>query len=113
MKVAIPRVGDDIAPRFEHSATITIYTIRDRKVIDSRDYTLQSEKALDRIRLLRDQGIATLICGGVERSTESILSAHGIHAITWVSGRVSELLHLFAQGRLVRSSSDQAPPEHP
>ena len=110
MKVAIPRVGGSIAPRFEHSAKITIYTIRDRKVVESTDISLQSQEALDRVRLLRDQGVATLICGGIERATESILIASGINTITWVNGSVDELLALFVKGRLVSSSSDQPPP---
>ena len=111
MKVAIPRVGDAIAPRFEHSATITIYTIRDRKVVEAVDFSLQSQEALDRIRLLRDQQVDTLICGGVQRSVESMLVASGINAITWVTGSAAELLELFLRGRLVGSSS--VPPPSP
>ena len=111
MKVAIPRVGNAIAPRFEHSATITIYTVQHRKVVDSVDFSLQSQEALDRIRLLRDQGVDTLICGGVQRSGENMLVATGIEAITWVSGTVTELLDLFLRGRLVGSGS--LPPPQP
>ncbi len=101
MKVAVPRVGDSIAPRFEHSATITIYTIQNRKIVDHVDYTLQSKVAFDRIRLLREQGVEALICGGVQTACESILEANGIQAISWVSGSVSELLELFIRGKLV------------
>ncbi|MBW2525266.1 MAG: NifB/NifX family molybdenum-iron cluster-binding protein [Deltaproteobacteria bacterium] len=108
--MAIPRVGDSIAPRFERCATITIYEIRDRRVVDSTDFSLQSQEALHRIRLLRDQGVDTVICGGVERATENILIASGIDAITWVTGSVDELLSLFVRGRLVGRSSDQPPP---
>lgn len=112
MKVAIPRVGDDIAPRFERCATITIYTVQDRKVVESTDFSLQSPHALDRIRLLRSQGVQALICGGIERATESILIANGINAISWVTGSVEELLSLFVRGRLVSNSSEQPPPHH-
>jgi predicted Fe-Mo cluster-binding NifX family protein len=101
VKVAVPRVGDSIAPRFEHSATITIYTIQNRRVVDDVDYTLQSTEAFDRIRLLRNQGVETLICGGVETAVESILEANGIESISWVSGSVAELLELFIRGKLV------------
>lgn len=111
MKVAIPRVGDAIAPRFEHSATITIYTIRDRRVVKAVDYSLRTQEALDRIRLLRDQQVDTLICGGVQRSVENILVASGIHTITWVTGTAAELLELFLRGRLVGGSS--VPPPAP
>ena len=111
MKVAIPRVGEAIAPRFEHSATITIYTVHERKVVDAVDFSLKSQEALDRIRLLRDQGVDTLICGGVQRAVENMLIGAGIEAITWVSGTVTELLDLFLRGRLVGSGS--LPPPQP
>lgn len=104
MKVAISRVNDSIAPRFEHSTTITIYTIVDRNVVEEVDFTLQSEEALDRIRLLRDQAVDTLICGGVQQVVENILVASGINAITWVTGKVGDLLDLYLRGRLVAGS---------
>ncbi len=104
MKVAVTRVGDSIAPRFEHSATITIYTIRNRAIVDQVDYTLQSKEAFDRIRLLRDQGVESVICGGVQTAVENILEANGIKSISWVSGSVDELLDLFVRGKLVSGS---------
>ncbi len=104
MKVAVTRVGDSIAPRFERSATITIYTIKNRKVVDEIDYPLQSKEAFDRIRLLRDQKVDTVICGGVQMVVENVLEASGIQSISWVSGTVSELLDLLVRGQLVSGS---------
>jgi len=104
VKVAVPRVGDSIAPRFERSATITIYTIHNRKVVDEVDVPLRTKEAFDRIRLLRDQKVDTLICGGVQMVVENMLEANGIQTISWVSGDVSELLDLFVRGQLVSGS---------
>lgn len=112
MKVAITRVGDSIAPRFERSATITIYTIHNRKVVDEIDYPLQSKEAFDRIRLLRDQKVDTLICGGVQMVVENVLEASGIRSISWVSGTVGELLELFVRGQLC-SGSGRPGGDHP
>ena len=49
MKVAIPHFGDQIAPGFEATAAITIFTIRKSKVVDETRFSLQSREALDRI----------------------------------------------------------------
>lgn len=100
MKVAIPRFGEDVAPCFEYSATISIFTIGGAKVVDQTDFTLQSKRIFDRLRLLRDQGVDTLICGGVQDQFEDAVQACGIRVISWVCGNVEELLDLFVHGRL-------------
>jgi predicted Fe-Mo cluster-binding NifX family protein len=64
-------------------------------------FSLQSHQPLDRVRLLRDQGVGTLICGGVQSSLEDLMHAGGIRVLSWVSGTVEELLERFLQGRLV------------
>ena len=100
MKVAIPRFGEEVAPCFEYSATIAIFTIEKRKVVKQTDFSLQSQEALDRVRLLRDQLVDTLICGGVQDSFEDLVSAIGIRVISWVSGNVDKLLEQYVRGEL-------------
>jgi predicted Fe-Mo cluster-binding NifX family protein len=100
MKVAIPRFGESVAPCFEYSATVAIFTLRGRQIVSQVDFALQSHDPLDRLRLLRDQGVGTLICGGVQDRFEDLLEASGIRVISWVSGNVEELLEQYLDGRL-------------
>lgn len=104
LKVAIPRFGERVAPCFEYSATIAIFTIVGGSIVDQLDFTLQSTQALDRVRLLRDQQVDTLICGGVQNSFEDLVLANGIRVISWVSGDVEQLLAKFVRGELVPGS---------
>ena len=104
MKVAIPHCGEEVAPCFEATAAITLFTIRRHKVVARTRFSLQSREALDRVRLLRDQGVTTLICGGLQASFEDLLRACGIRVLSWVSGSVDELLDLFLEDRLVPGS---------
>ena len=80
---------------------MTIFTIRDGRVIEEIDFPLQSREPFDRVRLLRDQEVDTIICGGVQEIYEDSLRARGIEVISWVSGSVSDLLDLFLHGQLV------------
>jgi predicted Fe-Mo cluster-binding NifX family protein len=107
LKVAIPRFGEVVAPCFEYSATIAIFTLRGRKVIDQRDFCLQSRDAFDRLRLLRDQQVDTLICGGVQAFFEDALVESGVSVISWVSGSVEDLLQRFLAGDLARRATRQ------
>ena len=105
MKIAIPRFGEEVAPCFEYSATITIFTVIDDKVIEQQDFSLQSRIAFDRVRLLRDQGVDALICNGVQSFFEDLVKTNGIKVCSWVSGNVNELLEKYIQGNLVAGSS--------
>ena len=101
MKIAIPRFGESVAPCFEHSCTMAIFTVEDGQIIDQSDVPLQSRVPFDRIRLMKDKRVDTVICGGVQASYEDMLGANDIQVISWVSGKVEDLLSLFMQGRLV------------
>lgn len=104
MKVAMPRLGTSVAPCFEYSATFAVFTIEEGEVLSQVDFPLQSREPLDRVRLLRDQEIDMVICGGVGEKYEALLRASGIQVISWVTGTVEDLLRMFLRGQLVPGS---------
>ncbi len=99
-KIAVPRFGETVAPCFGFSATVTIFVIGDGEVRSQRDFVLQSRRELDRLRLLRDQEVDTLICGGLQDRFEDIIRASGIRVISWVNGDVDDLIETFLRGEL-------------
>lgn len=101
MKVAIPRSGESVAPCFGYCAVMAIFTVVGGRIDEQIDFPLQSRDPFDRIRLLRDQQVDTLICGGVQDTFEISLKANGIQVISWVSGTVDDLMELFLRGQLV------------
>ena len=112
-KVAIPHYQNEVAPCFEASAAITIFTVRRRKVVKKISFSLQSRESLDRVRLLRDQEVGTLICGGLQSSFEDLLRAGGIRVFSWVTGSVEELLGLFLEGQLIPGTGRLVAPSDP
>ena len=113
MKIAIPRFGERVAPCFEYSATIAVFEIRKKRIVGQTDFTLQSTNSFDRLRLLKDQGVEVLICGGIQDRFEDMVKANGIQVVSWVSGDVESLLSQFLEGRLTpgtgRLKDDQEP----
>jgi predicted Fe-Mo cluster-binding NifX family protein len=79
---------------------MAIFTIRDGRVVDQCDFPLRSRDPFDRVRLLRDQQVHTIICGGIQETYEDAVRASGMRVVSWVSGRVDDLLELFLRGRL-------------
>ncbi len=101
VKVAIPRMGESVAPCFEYCATMAIFTVSNAGTVEQVDFPLQSREPFDRVRLLRDQKVDTVICGGMQCFYEDLLKSAGFEVISWVSGAVEELLGLYLRGGLV------------
>jgi len=97
-------MGETVAPCLEYSATIAIFTIAKGDVVDQLDFPFRSTDPLDRVRLLRDQSVDTVICGGVQDVFADLVRASGIQLISWVSGNVEDLLDRYLTGRLVPGS---------
>ncbi len=100
MKVAIPRMGETVAPCFEYCATMAIFNIAESGTVEQVDFPLQSREPFDRVRLLRDQKVDAVICGGMQSFYEDLLKASGFEVISWVSGFVDDLLALYIRGEL-------------
>jgi predicted Fe-Mo cluster-binding NifX family protein len=94
-------MGEWVAPCFEYCSTMAIFTIAESGQTDQVDFPLQSREPFDRVRLLRDQEVDTLICGGMQSFYEDLLRASGFEVISWVSGLVEELLQTYLDGDLV------------
>ncbi len=105
MRIAIPRFQESVAPCFEHTSTVTIFTVHRKRILSQEDFVLKSREGLDRVRLLRDQNVDVLICGGLQESYENMLTARGIRVYSWVSGNVQDLLDQFLQGKLEPGSA--------
>jgi predicted Fe-Mo cluster-binding NifX family protein len=101
VKVAVPRMGERVAPCLEYCATMAIFTLEGSRIIGQTDIPLRSRDPFDRVRLLRDQQVDTIICGGIQGIYEDALRATGIQVVSWVSGSVDDLLALFISGQLV------------
>jgi predicted Fe-Mo cluster-binding NifX family protein len=100
VKVAIPRMGETVAPCFEYCATMAIFDIADSGTVEQVDFPLKSREPFDRIRLLRDQRVDAVISGGMQDFYEDLLKASGFEVISWVSGLIEDLLALYIRGEL-------------
>ena len=101
VKVAIPRMGEFVAPCFEYSATMAIFTIEEGRIVEQMDFPFRSRDPFDRVRLLRDQKVDVIICGGMTERYQDLVKTSGIEVISWVSGPVDDLVSLFIRGKLV------------
>jgi predicted Fe-Mo cluster-binding NifX family protein len=104
-------MGERVAPCLEYCAVMAIFTIDHGAIVDQCDFPLRSRDPFDRVRLLRDQRVDTIICGGLQAVYEDAMRASGIRVISWVSGSVDDLLALFLRGEL--TPGGESPPAGP
>lgn len=104
MRIAIPHHADEVAPCFEYTATMLVLTLEDGKVVDELDFPISSKDPMDRVRLLRDQDVGVVICGGVRERIADLLHARGVEVVAWVTGRVDELVAQYVDGTLVEGA---------
>jgi predicted Fe-Mo cluster-binding NifX family protein len=79
---------------------MAIFNVADSGAVEQVDFPLQSREPFDRVRLLRDQKVDTVICGGMQSFYEDLLKAAGFEVISWVEGGVDDLLALYIRGEL-------------
>lgn len=100
MRVAIPRMGELVAPCFEHCATMAVFQVDEDGALEQIDYPLRSREPFDRVRLLRDRQVDCVICSAVQDVYEDVLRTTGLEVISWVSGFVEDLLAMYLRGEL-------------
>lgn len=100
MKVAIPTFGPRVSPRFDYAPGLLLINLEDGKVVGSEKFSLQAWDRFQRLQKLRDLGVQTVICGGIDGNSAQILTGYGIRVIAWVAGEADEALQFFLEGKL-------------
>jgi len=99
-KVAIPQLGDQVAPRFEAARSLLIATIEDGHIVARSTLACDGPEGYRRLRLIQIHQVSTLICNGINASFLDMLVASGVTVIPKCSCQVEEALELCRSGAL-------------
>lgn len=100
MKIAIPIFGPRISPRFDYASFFLIVTVEDGKIIDRAEISVSDSDCWRRIEAIRELGVESLICGGIDENSARILGNHRIQLIPWIAGEVEDTLKNYLKGKL-------------
>jgi len=95
MKISMPVYRGEVAPCFEAAEHFNVYEVRQKKVLLSKQVECGQESPMVRVRLLRNEQVEVLICGGVSNFYLDILEAEGLIVISPVAGKTEEVLEDF------------------
>ncbi len=109
MRVAIPTFGPRVSPRFDCAPDLLLFTLEGGKVVGSEKFSLQAWDRVQRLHKLKDLGVQTLICGGIDGHSTQVLADYRIRVIGWVAGDADEAMRSFLEGTL-RPGVELCPP---
>ena len=111
MNVAIPILNNQIAPCFEVAKQFKIFTIKNAKIISSKNIKCLASEGFLRVRLLRFHKINTLICNGIKSFYQNQVMGMGIMVIPNVNDSIEDTLNKFLVGSIKSSSNTKYKPE--
>jgi predicted Fe-Mo cluster-binding NifX family protein len=100
MKTAFTVWNDRIAPLFDVSGKIHLVES------EAGDITAQTSVCLDdpspalKVRRLADLGVQMLVCGAISRAAQSMVTAHGIALVAYISGDLDTVIDAWRHDRL-------------
>lgn len=107
-KVAIPTFGTRVSPRFDCARAVLVIAIDDGKPSERQELLASNWAPHERINMLLELGVDTVICGGIDCwSAESLRSA-GVTIYDWVTGEIEDALAALLRGALHSDAAMEA-----
>lgn len=100
MKIAIPLFDIRISPRFDCAQSFLIAETENGKVIERKELQAGLWTPLERVKKLRDLGVDTLICGGIDEVSARRFISCRIRIYSWVTGGAEEAIDSLLRGEL-------------
>jgi len=89
-----------VAPCFESATEFSIAVVEDGRIILSRQIVCGGCKGFSRVNLLKENSVTILICSGINRFYQNLLSASDIRVISSVNTDADEAIDLYLSGKL-------------
>ncbi len=100
MKIAIPAFHSKVSPRFDTAQELVLLEVIDGNVINRERQPLQAYSAAGKIKKLLEQGVETLICGGIDRLSRQQIGFNRIEVYSWVTGEIDDAVSCFLRNGL-------------
>jgi predicted Fe-Mo cluster-binding NifX family protein len=100
--VAIPLLGDDVAPHFCSAEEFMLVEFIRDKVSHTRRVKMPQEFWLDRIRHLAKMGVNVLLCSGFNRAYVIGTNAYGMKVTSGLIGKADQIVEAFRTNNLER-----------
>ena len=101
MKIAVTYDNGMVFPHFGHTQQFKVYTVEDGKVASSQVIGSDGRGHESLVDVLKEQGVDTLICGGVGPGARKAISSAGLKLYGGVSGSADNAVAALLEGKLI------------
>ena len=100
MRIGIPLLADRVAPRCTFADSVLVVMVKGRRIRGESEVPLNGNTWADLVGALSDQGVDTLICGGIAPTTRESIRSRDMKVIENVAGTREEILQALSQGKI-------------
>ena len=100
MKIAVTYENGEIFQHFGHTETFKIYDVTDGKITGTQIVDTNGNGHGALAGFLVENGVDTLICGGIGGGAQNALAQAGIRLFGGVSGNADDAVNAFLSGNL-------------
>jgi uncharacterized metal-binding protein/predicted Fe-Mo cluster-binding NifX family protein len=100
MRYGIPILGERVAPRSTYADSVLVAVLRRNHARTESRFDLADHSLLELAKVLSDNRIDVLVCGGISRDERDFLAARRMEIIDNVVGSIDELLAALDAGEL-------------
>lgn len=100
MKVAVTYENGEVFQHFGHTETFKIYTIEDKKIVSSEVVGADGFGHCALADFLMQNGITTIICGGIGPGAVNALNSYGITVFAGNVGKADDVVNSLLNGTL-------------
>ena len=109
MKIAISTDAGFVSAHFGRCPSFTIAEIEEGKVLKVEEINNPGHQPAFLPNFLAERGAKYIICGGMGRRAQDLFAEKQITPIVGVTGKVTEAIEKFAQGKLEAGESSCKP----
>jgi len=102
MKVAMPVYQGNISNVFDFAYTLLIVDIENGAEKNRCEVALLRQSLPQRAGQLKNLGVDVLVCGAISKALTNMVTASGIQVLSYVTGRVDDVLQAYLTGKLVQ-----------
>jgi uncharacterized metal-binding protein/predicted Fe-Mo cluster-binding NifX family protein len=114
MRFGIPILDQRVAPRCTIADSVLLITVKHRRILEQSSVPLERATWMDVTRILSDEEVDALVCGGISRSSRETVESQAVEVIDNVAGTAQEVVDALRRGGLHPGfglASEGGPPE--
>ena len=101
MILAVTIWNESISPVFEVSQTLVLFEVKDGLVTQKETIAVPSTNSFDKVKVLIELGVDTLICGALTRPIEKMILNQGLELHPFISGKLNEVITAWQENSLI------------